>query len=201
MRLLREPSRDHLTQEDYDAPLKVCFILLWVTCATHQQTTLKYPTPQLLLATSLVVATHVFSFLPEKSMTGSPGWCHWSEKYQKPHVLVAKLLMRFIIFTRTTSGPYAISWLECRQTNMFDAKTVILYWTSNITNVHSTTVLLCQIRVDPLMGTSQPPVQVHWRLHVEHYGKGTTWVNMDAHWLGPLGMPTRHIAHTSLGGT
>ena len=23
---------------------------------------------------------------------------------------------------------------------------------------------------------------------------------MDAHWLGPLGMPTRHVAHTSLGG-
>ena len=22
---------------------------------------------------------------------------------------------------------------------------------------------------------------------------------MDAHWLGPLGMPTRHIAHASLG--
>ena len=51
--------------------------------------------------------------------------------------LVAKL---FTIFTRTCSGSYAISWLECRQTNMFDAKTVILYWTSNITNVHSTTV-------------------------------------------------------------
>ena len=46
------------------------------------------------------------------------------DKYQKPHVLVAKL---FIIFTRTCSGSYAISWLECRQTNMFDAKTVILY--------------------------------------------------------------------------
>ena len=46
------------------------------------------------------------------------------DKYQKPHVLVAKL---FTIFTRTCSGSYAISWLECRQTNMFDAKTVILY--------------------------------------------------------------------------
>ena len=46
------------------------------------------------------------------------------DKYQKPHVLVAKL---FIIYTRTCSGSYAISWLECRQTNMFDAKTVILY--------------------------------------------------------------------------
>ena len=52
------------------------------------------------------------------------------DKYQKLHVLVAKL---FTIFTRTCSGSYAISWLECRQTNMFDAKTVILYWTSNIT--------------------------------------------------------------------
>ena len=52
------------------------------------------------------------------------------DKYQKPHVLVAKL---FTIFTRTCSGSYAISWLECRQTNMFDAKTVILYWMSNIT--------------------------------------------------------------------
>ena len=51
------------------------------------------------------------------------------DKYQKPHVLVAKL---FTIFTRTCSGSYAISWLECRQTNMFDAKTVILYWMSNI---------------------------------------------------------------------
>ena len=46
------------------------------------------------------------------------------DKYQKPHVLVAKL---FTIFTRTCSGSYTISWLECRQTNMFDAKTVILY--------------------------------------------------------------------------
>ena len=46
------------------------------------------------------------------------------DKYQKPHVLVAKL---FTIFTRTCSRSYAISWLECRQTNMFDAKTVILY--------------------------------------------------------------------------
>ena len=46
------------------------------------------------------------------------------DKYQKPHVLVAKL---FTVFTRTCSGSYAISWLECRQTNMFDAKTVILY--------------------------------------------------------------------------
>ena len=51
------------------------------------------------------------------------------DKYQKPHVLVAKL---FTIFTRTCSGSYTISWSECRQTNMFDAKTVILYWTSNI---------------------------------------------------------------------
>ena len=47
-----------------------------------------------------------------------------SDKYQKPHVLVANL---FTIFTRTCSGSYTISWLECRQTNMFDAKTVILY--------------------------------------------------------------------------
>ena len=44
--------------------------------------------------------------------------------------LVGKL---FIIFTRTISGPYTISWLECRKTNMFAAKTVILYWTFNIT--------------------------------------------------------------------
>ena len=47
-----------------------------------------------------------------------------SDRHQKPHVLVAKL---FTIFTRTCSGSYTISWLECRQTNMFDAKTVILY--------------------------------------------------------------------------
>ena len=46
------------------------------------------------------------------------------DKYQKLHVLVAKL---FTIFTRTYSGSYAISWLECRQANVFDAKTVILY--------------------------------------------------------------------------
>ena len=46
------------------------------------------------------------------------------DKYQKPHVLVRKL---FTIFTRTCSGSYTISWLECRQTNMFGAKTVILY--------------------------------------------------------------------------
>ena len=51
------------------------------------------------------------------------------DKYQKLHVLVAKL---FTIY-KDCSGSYAISWLECRQTNMFDAKTVILYWTSNIT--------------------------------------------------------------------
>ena len=50
--------------------------------------------------------------------------CYCYDKYQKPHVLVAKL---FTIVTRTCSGSYAISWLECRQTNMFDAKTVILY--------------------------------------------------------------------------
>ena len=49
---------------------------------------------------------------------------HSFDKYQNPHVMVAKL---FTIFTRTCSGSYAISWLECRQTNMFDAKTVILY--------------------------------------------------------------------------
>ena len=85
------------------------------------------------------------------------------DKYQKPHVLVAKL---FIIYTRTCSGSYAISWLECRQTNMFDAKTVILYWTSNIviTNVHSTTVLLCEIHVDSLMGTATLTL----RLYVQH---------------------------------
>ena len=64
--------------------------------------------------------------------TTLPRWEMFSlptDKYQKPHVLVAKL---FIIYTRTCSGSYAISWLECRQTNMFDAKTVILYWTSNV---------------------------------------------------------------------
>ena len=37
---------------------------------------------------------------------------------------------------------------------MFDAKTVILYWTSNITKFTVTTVLLCEIHVDPLMGTA-----------------------------------------------
>ena len=26
-------------------------------------------------------------------------------------------------------------------------------------------------------------------------------MNTDAHWLGPLGMPTRHVANASLGGT
>ena len=83
---------------------------------------------------SILLATHIPSILidPECSTGFST-----NDKYQKPHVLVAML---FTIFTRTYSGPYTISWLECRQTNMFDAKTVILYWTSNITNVHSTTV-------------------------------------------------------------
>ena len=156
-------------------------------------------------AKSILLAKCIPSILidPECSMGFST-----NEKYQKPHVLVAKLLTQFIIFTRTISGPYAISCLECRQTNMFDAKTVILYWMSNITKF-TVQQFLCEIHVDPLMGTSQTPVQVHWRLHVqhlikawvEHYGKGTTWVNMDAHWLGPLGMPTRHVAHTSLGRT
>ena len=47
-----------------------------------------------------------------------------NERYQNIWILVAKL---FIIFTRTISGSYAISWLECRQTNIFDAKTVVLY--------------------------------------------------------------------------
>ena len=63
-----------------------------------------------------------------------------NERYQNIWILVAKLFTQFIIY-RTISGPYAISWLECRQTNMFDAKTVVLYWMSNnITNVHCTTV-------------------------------------------------------------
>ena len=30
-------------------------------------------------------------------------------------------------------------------------------------------------------------------------GKGTAWVHTHAHWLVPLGMPNRHIAHASLG--
>ena len=72
----------------------------------------------------ILPAKHIPSILidPECS-TGSST----NEKYQKPHVLVAKLFTQFIIFTRTNSGPYAISWLERRQPNMFDAKTVILY--------------------------------------------------------------------------
>ena len=63
---------DHLTQEDYDAPLKVCFILLQVTCdlpANH----IEIPHSTLTTSDSLVVTTHVFSFLPEKSMAGGPG--------------------------------------------------------------------------------------------------------------------------------
>ena len=48
---------DHLTQEDYDTPLKVnimSFKNIMYPCeslATHQQTILKCPTPHLLLAT------------------------------------------------------------------------------------------------------------------------------------------------------
>ena len=76
-------------------------------------------------------ACKTHSFHPNRSWVQHGILHQW--KVPKPHVLVAKLLMQFIIFTRTISGPYTISWLECRQTNMFDAKTVILYWMSNIT--------------------------------------------------------------------
>ena len=74
-----------------------------------------------------------------------------SDKYQKPHVLVAKL---FTIFTRTCSGSYAISWLECRQTNVWCQNCNTLL-NVQYNKVHSTTVLLCEIHVDPLMGTAQ----------------------------------------------
>ena len=74
-----------------------------------------------------------------------------NDKYQNHMFLVAKLLTRFIIY-RTISGPYAISWLECRQTNMFFyAKTNTLL-NVQYNKVHSTTVPLCKIHVDPLMG-------------------------------------------------
>ena len=76
-----------------------------------------------------------------------------SERYQNIRILVSKL---FTIFTRVISGSYAVSWLECRQTNMFDAKTVIFYWISN-TVVTKFTVqqFLCEIHVDPLMVTDK----------------------------------------------
>ena len=77
-----------------------------------------------------------------------------NERYQNIWILVAKL---FTIFTRTISESYAISWLECRQTNMFDAKTVVLYWTFNtvVTKFTVQHFLLCEIHVDPLMVTEK----------------------------------------------
>ena len=52
---------DHLTQEDYDAPLEVGIVPLWVTCdspAYH----IEIPHSTLTTSDSLVVTTHVFSF-------------------------------------------------------------------------------------------------------------------------------------------
>ena len=111
-----------------------------------------------------------------------------------------------VIYTiyRTITGSYAISWLEYRQTNMFDAKTVVLYWMSNIVvTMFTVQQSLCEIHVDPLMVTSQ--VQVRWRLQVQHLYKGMSralvgrepleW-NTDAHWLVPTGsLPTRHVCN------
>ena len=52
---------DHLTQEDYDAPLKVNIILLWVTCdlLTHPTKPFYF---SLTTSDSLMVATHNSSF-------------------------------------------------------------------------------------------------------------------------------------------
>ena len=63
--------RDHLTQEDYDAPLKVSIIPLRVSCdlpANHIEI------PHSILATSdlLVVTTHVFSFLSREEHDWQP---------------------------------------------------------------------------------------------------------------------------------
>ena len=62
---------------------------------------------------------------------------------------------------------------------------------SNITNVHSTTVPLCEIHVDPLMGTSQVnvQVQVHWRLHMQTPYKGISGALWEENHLSEHGCP------------
>ena len=52
-------------------------------------------------------------------------------------ILVAKL---FTLYTGPSQGSYAISWLEYRQKNMFDAKTSALLNIQYRTSVHCTTV-------------------------------------------------------------
>ena len=71
--------QDHLTQEDYDAPLKVNImsfknitVPLRVTCDSPTNH-IEMPYSTLTTSNSLVVATHVFSFFLEKSMAGGPG--------------------------------------------------------------------------------------------------------------------------------
>ena len=63
--------QDHLTQEDYDAPLKVIIILLWVTCdsLTHQIKPLYF---SLTTSDSLVVTTHIFSFCSREEHDWQP---------------------------------------------------------------------------------------------------------------------------------
>ena len=112
------------------------------------------------------------------------GW-----KVPKPHVLVSKLFTRFMIY-RTISGPYAISWLECKQTNMFDAKSVILYCTSSIVVTKFTAQqFLCEIHVAPLMGTITTTRKAA-------YATGTTCELWEGHRLGehtcPLANATGH---------
>ena len=62
---------DHLTWEDYDAPLKVSIVPLQVTCdspANH----IEIPHSTLTTSDSLVVATHVFSFLSREEHDWQP---------------------------------------------------------------------------------------------------------------------------------
>ena len=64
--------QDHLTQEDYDTPLKVNFLSLQITCESAVNK-VQLPYFSLTTSNSLVVATHIPLFISEKSMTGSPG--------------------------------------------------------------------------------------------------------------------------------
>ena len=63
--------QDHLTQEDYDVPLKVSIVPLQVTCnlpANH----IKIPHSTLTTSDLLVVTTHVFSFLSREEHDWQP---------------------------------------------------------------------------------------------------------------------------------
>ena len=67
--IAEEALWDHLTQEDFDAPLKVNIILLQVTCDL-----LTHPTkPFYFSLTTSDSPLIILHFISEKSMTGSPG--------------------------------------------------------------------------------------------------------------------------------